>query len=386
MNHCTQGPQTLRTRAAAETYLDSWQNEGVDWDAWLDEVDRARAAFASLINAQPNEIAVTTSLSAAATAVASACRFDQPRRRIVLSEAEFPTVGHAWLAMERYGAELDWIPVENGVVDPAEYERRIDERTLAVVACHASFQNGAKQDVETISGWAHERGAFVFCDAYQTVGIHAIDVRKLGVDFLAAGNLKFLLGMPGIAFLYVRQDAVERFAPTATGWLGRQRPFDFDVRTLDYAPTASRFNTGTPPLACAYVARAGMEILQEVGTAPIQAWTDYLSERLLRGAIERGLEVDGPNDVHSKTPLTAIVCERGEVDAGKGAATSWTARPRRPSDLVEERLRERGVLASARGRVVRLTPHFYNTTEEVDRALDIVAEVVRGGDLEKLLS
>ncbi len=376
MNHCTQAPQTEATRAAAEDYLESWRRDGVDWDRWMDEVESARTEFARLIHASPDEVAVTTSLSAAASAVASALDFSGERCRVVASEAEFPTVGHVWLAQRRHGAKVDWIAVQGGVVDPVGYEALIDERTLVVSATHAFYQNGFKQDVAAIAEKAHAAGAFVFVDAYQTAGIHHLDVGELGVDLLATGTLKFLMGTPGIAFLYVRRELLEGLKPSLTGWLGRPRPFEFRVRELGYAATASRFDTGTPPILAAYVARAGLAMIREIGTRKIQAWTDHLSARLLAGAAERGLAVHGTRDVRQKTALTAIFC--GDEDTGPEdpGDSSWSARRRRPSDIVEERLREKGILASSRGPAIRLTPHFYTTPEEVDLALDAVAEVL----------
>lgn len=373
MNHCTQAPQTEATRAAAEEYLESWRRDGVDWDRWMDEVEQARSEFARLLHASPDEVAVTTSLSAAAAAVASALDFSGPRCRVVTSEAEFPTVGHVWLAQERHGARVDWIPLSGGGVDPDSYEEAIDERTLVVSATHAYYQNGFKQDVAAIAERAHAAGAHVFVDAYQTAGIHHLDVRELGVDFLATGTLKFLLGTPGIAFLYVRRELLESLEPSLTGWLGRPRPFEFRVRELGYAETARRFDTGTPPILAAYVARAGLSMIRELGTRRIEEWTGHLAQRLLAGAAERGLVVHGTRDPRRKTPLTAILCGDDEAGSGEEGGSSWSDRRRRRSDLVEERLREKGILASARGPAIRLTPHFYNTPEEIDLALDAVA-------------
>jgi selenocysteine lyase/cysteine desulfurase len=378
MNHCTQAPQTEATRAAAEAYLESWRRDGVDWDRWMEEVESARAQFAQLIHASPEEIAVTTSVSAAVSSVASALDFGGERCRVVTSEAEFPTVAHVWLAQRRHGAQVEW--VSGGYEGPVD-EDSVDERTLVVSATHASYQDGGKQDVAEIAKVAHRAGAYIFVDAYQTAGIHHLNVRELDIDFLAAGTLKFLMGTPGIAFLYVRRELIERLEPTSTGWLGRAQPFEFRARELDYAPSASRFDTGTPPVMAAYVARAGMRMIQDIGTEKIQNWTDQLSARLLAGAAERGLVTLGPHDVRQKTALTAIVCGHDELAnggalcGGDAAVSSWASRRRRFSEVVEERLRERGILASARGPAIRLTPHFYTTAEDVDQALDAVAEV-----------
>ena len=184
-----------------------------------------------------------------------------------MSEAEFPTVAHVWLAQERRGAQVAWAPVRDGMIDPAEYDTLIDERTAVVSACHGYYLNGFIQDAARIAARARDAGALSFVDAYQTLGAVPVDVRAIGVDFLASGNLKFLMGIPGIAFLYVRPEIVESLHPSVTGWFGRANPFAFDAKALDWAPTASRFDSGTPPVINAYVARAGMEIINAIGPA-----------------------------------------------------------------------------------------------------------------------
>ena len=357
MNNCSQAPQTDDTRAGAMRYLDSWNATGMDWDEWMAEVARAKAEFAKIIGASPTDIAVFSSVSEATSAVASALDVSGRRRTIVVSEAEFPTVAHVWLAQQRRAASVSWAPVHDGMIDPAEYESLVDDRTALVSSCHGYFMNGFVQDVARIAARARDAGALSFVDAYQTAGTMSIDVRALGVDFLASGNLKFLMGIPGIAFLYVRPEIVAKLEPTLTGWFGRSNPFAFDNKALDWAPTASRFDSGTPPLVNAYVARAGMAIINEVGPRKIRAWLEVLGRRLIDGGRARGLTLHGTDDMAHKTSTTAFVV--------------------RESHAVEEAMRARGVLPAARGSVIRLAPHFYNTIEDVDRALDLLTEVVR---------
>jgi selenocysteine lyase/cysteine desulfurase len=365
MNNCSQAPLTDATRRAADAYLESWGRHGMDWEAWIAEVELARRSFARLVNADPDEIAVTSSVSHAASALASALRFDGERRRVVASGAEFPTVGHVWLAQRERGAHVDWVPLSSaGAIDTARYEAHVDARTLVVSACHAYYVNGFTQDVGAIAELAHAHGALLFVDAYQTLGTQPIDVRALGIDALAGGTLKYLMGCAGIAFLYVRRELAESLRPTVTGWFGRADPFAFDAASLDWGPGARRFDGGTPPVINAYIARAGLEIIHQVGPHSIQAWTRVLSERLINRGTARGLTLHGVSDPAGKAPTTAF---------------------RVPGDSaeVERRLRARGVIGSARGSVVRLAPHFYSTLEDVDRSLDALAEVVgearRGG-------
>jgi selenocysteine lyase/cysteine desulfurase len=355
MNNCSQSPMTDATHAAAERYLDSWNRCGMDWDAWLEEVRLARAAFAALIKASPDEIAIFSSVSEATSAVASALDFAGARNGVVASEAEFPTVGHVWLAQESRGARISWVPVRDGAIDLGEYGRAIGSDTVIVSACHGYYLDGFTQDLAAIAKLAHERGALLYVDAYQTLGTVPVDVKALGVDFLASGTLKFLMGIPGIAFLYVRRELIESLHPTSTGWFGRANPFAFDAKTLDWASGASRFDSGTPPLVNAYVARAGIDIINRIGVAAIRSWLEVLGQRLLDGGRARGLLPLGPTDMTRKTATTAFLVE--------------------DSHAAEAAMRARGVIASARGPVIRLAPHFYSTIEDADAALDALAAV-----------
>lgn len=356
MNNCSQAPQTDATRAAAERYLDSWNRSGMDWDAWMAEVALAKNAFAKLIGATPSDVAVFGSVSAAASAVASALDLDGDRQRIVVSGMEFPGVAHVWLAQGRRGAQLCRVPVHNDEIDPGAYDSLINERTALVSACHGWYMNGFVQDVAHIAACARAAGALSFVDAYQTLGAVPVNVRDLGVDFLATGTLKFLMGVSGIAFLYVRPEIVESLRPTVTGWFGRVEPFAFS-QTLDWSPNASRFDAGTPAVINAYIARAGMEIIDDVNPASIRAWHEVLAQRMIDGGRARGLVLHGTDDVSHKTATTAFVVP--------------------DSHAIEAAMRARGVLPSARGQVIRLAPHFYTTLDDVDCALDTLADVIR---------
>jgi selenocysteine lyase/cysteine desulfurase len=359
MANCSQGPQTDATRAAAERYLESWNRTGMDWDAWLEEVRLAKGAFATLIGASPESIAIFSSVSEAASAVASALDFSGRKRRVVVSEMEFPTIGHVWLAQQQRGAQISWVAMRDGVIEPADYDAVLDDDTALVAASHGYYLNGFTQDLRSIVERAHAAGALVFVDAYQTVGAWPIDVAETGVDFLASGNLKYLMGVPGIAFLYVRPGLAETLQPSITGWFGRANPFAFDAKSLDWSAGATRFDTGTPPIPNAYIARAGMEVIASVGVGKIRAWHEVLARRLRDGGRERGLIQHGPDDPAHKTANSAFIVN--------------------DSHAIELQMRTRGVLPSARGPVIRLAPHFYNTTADVDTALDLLADLTRTG-------
>jgi selenocysteine lyase/cysteine desulfurase len=329
----------------------------MDWDTWMDEVRLAKASFASLIGATTKDIAVFSSVSEATSAVASALDFAGRKKGVVASEMEFPTTGHVWLAQERRGAEVSWVAMQDGMIDLAKYDEYITDDTALVTACSGYYVNGFTQNVGEIVKRAHSAGALVFTDAYQALGAMPVDVKESGVDFLASGNLKYLMGVPGIAFLYVRPDVCETLHPTTTGWFGRTAPYAFDVKRLDWSTGASRFDMGTPPIMNAYIARAGMEMVSGIGVDKIRAWHEVLSQRLRDGGRERGLKQHGTSDLTRKTANTAFI-----VHDAHG---------------IEQAMRARGILPSARGPVIRLAPHFYNTIDDVDAALDLLAELIR---------
>lgn len=365
MNHCSQAPQTRATREAAEAYLASWNTDGMDWDAWIAEVDAARASFARLVGAEVDEVAVFSSVSHATAAVASCLDLlsaESGRRTVALTEAEFPTVAHVWKAQEARGRPLRWIDVDaaEGRVREEAVEAALDEHVLLLSAVHGYYQTGALLDLDRVVAAARDAGALTYVDAYQSLGTRPLDVKRTGVDMLASGNLKFLMGVPGIAFLYVRKELAERMEPAVTGWFGRADPYAFDPLRdgpLDWAAGARRFDGGTPPVLPAYVARAGMDLVHDAGLEGVGAWTAHLAERLIEGGRERSLEVMGPSDSARRAPTVAF-----RVD---------------DSHAVEAGMRARGVLPSARGPAIRLAPHYHSTEADVDRALDVLAEVVR---------
>lgn len=329
------------------------------WDAWVEEVERARAAFAALIGAAPGEIAVGSSVSQLVSSLASALPQGQ-RRRVVTSAVEFPGVAHAWLALRGQGWQVDILRTdEEGLVSGQRFAAAVDGTTALVSVPHVCYEHGALTDLTPVVKAAHERGALVFVDAYQSLGTVPIDVKASGVDFLAAGTLKYLLGTAGIAFLYVNPALIQQLEPTVTGWFGRRQPFAFDPTRLDYADVAARFDLGTPPIINAYAARAGMELVLEAGVNDIRAQIERLSALAYDLAARLDLRVLGPRQVALKGATTAI-------DTGS---------PER-AHLIENELRQHGIIASARGRGIRLAPHGFTYEAELEQALHTVARLL----------
>ncbi len=361
--NCSQGPLAIPVHTAIETFLGEWAELGMHWDAWIAEVERARASFAALIGAQPTEIAIGGSVSQLVSSVASALLASPhvTRRRIVSSMAEFPGVAHAWLATRVHGWQVDLLQgSKEGVVNSNHFLAAIDETTALISLPHVCYANGMMLELEPIVAAAHAQGALVLVDAYQSVGTVPIDVKANGVDFLVAGTLKYLLGTAGIAFLYVNPGILEQLEPTVTGWFGRIDPFAFDPAHLDYAPNAARFDLGTPPIINAYAARAGMELVMTAGVERIRMQLERLSKLAYRLASQLDLRILGPQRLQDKGATTAI-------DAGS----------RENAHRLEEELRHRSVVVSARGNAIRLAPHGFTREDELEQAMYLVASSLK---------
>jgi selenocysteine lyase/cysteine desulfurase len=216
------------------------------------------------------------------------------------------------------------------------------------------YQNGFKQDLAAIAEIAHARGALFYVDAYQSLGTVPVDVKSMHVDMLSSGVLKYLLGLPGIAFLYIRRELANQLQPSSTGWFGQQNPFAMEVNRLDYATGARRFDTGTPPIIAAYAAEAGLALINEIGVQRIHQRIEHLVNFTLERANQLGLPVLGPRSVEQRGAAVAIAVPDGHH--------------------LEEQLKQRGMILSARGPAIRIAPHFFTLEEEISRALQAVRD------------
>jgi selenocysteine lyase/cysteine desulfurase len=346
VNTCSQGALSIDVEDAVRGYLESWHGDGSPWDMWVDQVNRLRERFAASIGAYPDEIAVMPSASAGINSVASALDFSGPRSHVVMGTFEFPTMAQVWLAQVRRGARVVWAEAYGDELPVEAYAASVDERTLIVPATHVCFRNGHKTDIAALVRLSHERGAYVFLDDYQRTGSGPIDVHALGVDFMVTGCLKYLLAAAGIAFLYVRRDLIERFEPTLTGWFGRVNPFAFRIDEIDWAATAVRFETGTPPVPNAYAALAALQLLDRIGYDAVARQVDRLVARYDAAVRRAGFIVKTPDDSRRRGPLVVVE----SLDAA----------------ALVSRLGARGIVASARGNGLRVSFHAYNDEADVD--------------------
>ncbi|HEX4680402.1 MAG TPA: aminotransferase class V-fold PLP-dependent enzyme [Gaiellaceae bacterium] len=352
INSCSQGALSDSVRAAYDEYLTGWDERGAPWDYWVERTEAARGAFARLVNGEPDDVAVTTSLSAGVSPLASAIDFGQ-RSKVVISDFEFPTIGQIWHAQELRGAQVVHVPADGSEIPLERFEEAIDEQTAVVSIAAVCYRNGSRLPVEEIARIAHERGALVVLDAYQAIGTYPLDVTELGVDVVAAGVLKYLLGSAGLGFMWTRPGLSEELLPTQTGWFADKNIFEMDISDYSPSPTARRFQSGTPPVPAIYAGIAGIELMEEIGVADTREHVTALNERLIAGVDELGGTVVTPRDPEKRG---ALVCIASTDAPGLVAA-----------------LEQDGIVTSERDSNLRVSAHAYNTVEDIDAVLGALA-------------
>jgi len=353
LNSCSQGALSDAVAAAYRGYLHDWDEKGSPWELWVAKEEAVRRAFAALIGAAPSEVAVTASVSAGASALVSGFPIEPSRTRLVVTDLEFPTIGQICHAQERRGLEVVEVRAEGATIPLERFAAAIDERTALVALTHVCYRNGTRNDVRAVVELAHAHGAPVLLDAYQAVGALDIDVAELGVDFLVAGALKYLLASAGLGFLYCRSSLVERIVPTVTGWFADEDIFAMDVHDYSPAPDARRFQAGTPPVPSIYAAVAGIGLLEEVGVPAVERHVGSLGGALIAGIEELGGTVVTPRRPEARGPMVAVA----SADAPRLVAA----------------LEDAGIVTSSRDGNLRVSFHGYNDHGDVARILEVLA-------------
>jgi kynureninase len=357
------GPVSRRSQAYLAEYLDAWATKGAPDHVWFEDIfPRMRAlkrSFAALAGCDADEVALTTNISIALSTIASCLDLAGDRRTVLLSELDFPTDGHVWLAWARKaGAEVRWLRSPDGLTIPLEeYDRAIDERTALVMVNRVLYRSSAIVDAAEVCRIARERGALSFVDDYHGLGILPLDLHDLGCDLYTAGVLKWMLGGPGLAFLYACRELLPSLEPTVTGWFGQREPFTFDVEHLAYHPTARRLEHGTPPAPVFFLAQGGIDIISEVGPAAIRERQGELTDHLIARADGLGLEVRTPRD-----------------RSRRGGVVNVKVGPE--AEKICHELLARDVCTDHRGDGLRISPHFFNTEADVDRCFEELRRIL----------
>lgn len=346
---CSQGAIAQPVSQAIEEYHNSLLSSGANWQQAMLKVEATREKFAELINAEPDEIAILTSVSDVLSAIATCLPYHPTKNRIVLTDMDFPTVGHVWYAQEKYGATLSLIRSLDGVLSLEQYEKEVTERTLLTCISHVSYYNGTTQNLKEIADIVHKKESLLFVDAYQSAGHIPIDVKEMNIDMLSTGTRKYMLGIPGVAFLYIKKVLAEQLKPRHTGWFGQENKTKFDIFNSTYASGARRFETGTPSFISIYAAYEALNLLLDVGINSIHSYLSELAEFTREFGLQSGLHINNPLAAEGTSGITSFYMDNAAE--------------------VEKRLREKNILVSARNDVIRTAPHFYNTKDEVEYAI-----------------
>ncbi|MGD8331384.1 MAG: aminotransferase class V-fold PLP-dependent enzyme [Acidobacteriota bacterium] len=351
-------------RAVSEallSYADDWANEGVrSWETrgWFTLPMEVGDDIAPLLGAPPGSVSTHVNVTLASGVIASCFDFSGERNKIVCSALNFPSIIYLYRQQERRGARLHLVDSADGVHVPLDAMLdAIDERTALVPISHVIFKSAFIQDVAAIVRRAHEVGALVALDTYQSTGSVPVEVVGWDVDFAVGGTLKWLCGGPGVSYLYVKPALAETLEPALTGWMSHTRPFAFDPGPIERNGGAWRFANGTPAVPALRACRPGLKIVNEIGVAAIRDNSLRQTQRLIDAADEHGWTVNTPRDDVSRGGTVSIMvpdCEQ-----------------------VSRALLARDILIDFRpGAGIRLSPHFYTTDEEIDRAVAAIAEIV----------
>jgi kynureninase len=341
-------------------YAELWSTEGIDaWDTWFPLIQQTGDAVGRLMNAQPGSMIMHTNVSTLQSILASCFDFSQKRNKVVYEAMNFTTVHYLWWQQQRLGARVQLVESPDGIHLPTELVLdAIDDDTLVVPISHVLFQSNYVQDAKAIAEKAHKHGALVILDTYQSLGIVPFDVQDLDVDFVVGGSVKWLCGGPGAAYLYVRPDLTTKFQPRQTGWLSHAAPFKFSL-DMEYAENTLRYLGGSPGVSSLYAAAEGYRIIGEVGVEAIRAKSLRQTRLLMDLALEAGLTIKNPTD-----------------DAVRGGTVCMDFPG---SAEVSKELLRRGFQMDHRPQCgLRVSPHFYNSDEELVAFVNEVKAIREG--------
>jgi kynureninase len=341
-------------------FTGEWGRRGVRaWHEGWWEIGRTTGdLLAPLLGVAPGTISMHQNVTVAQGIIASCHTYEGRRRKIVMSELEFPSNMYLFEGFRRYGARIEYVPSPDGVRAPAEAMLdAIDDETALVVASLVLFKSAFIQDAAAIIDKAHRVGARVVLDVYQATGAIPLDIAALGADFAVGGSVKWLCGGPGAGYLYVNPDLAPHLEPGMTGWAAHARPFAFAAGANEYADgVAERFQSGTPNVPALYSARAGYRIINEVGVAAIREKSLRLTRRIIDHARECGLRVNTPVDDRERGGTVILDVPDGQ-------------------QVADELIRREVIVDYRPGAGIRIAPHFYNTAEEIDHAMAVLDNI-----------
>jgi kynureninase len=341
-------------------YCDTWATRGVRaWEEqWWMMAREVGDEIGAIMNAPSGSVSLQLNVTGCQAVVASCFDFSGKRNKVVYSDMNFPSVMYFWEGQRSRGARVHMVKTDDGVHVPTErMVDAIDEETLLVPISHVVFRSSYIQDVKAIVEKAHRVGALVVLDAFQSLGNVPLDVQALNVDFAVGGVLKWLCGGPGTSYLYVRPDLGKKLEPKLTGWFAHEHPFAFEIGPTRYCEPPFRFMQGTTNVPGFHTAMPGLKIIREAGVDNIRAKSKMVTARLIELSDQHGWKVNAPRDPEQRGGTVAIDMPNAK-------------------EVCAELLR-RDVLVDFRPKAgVRFSPHFYNTMEEIEKAIQTVEEIL----------
>jgi kynureninase len=353
------GAMPRKTADYLQEFADTWSTRGVRaWQEGWWEVGRETGnLLAPILGVATNTISMHQNVTVAQGIIGSCFTYQGPRRKIVMSELEFPSNHYLFEGFRRYGAEIVYVPSADPVrLDLDRFLDAIDERTVLVPLSLVLFKSAYITDARAVIEKAHRVGAHVIVDAYQGAGTVPMDLAGWQADFAVGGSVKWLCGGPGVGYLYVRPDLAATLEPALIGWAAHESPFEFATGAVRYADPPERFQSGTPNVPSLYSARAGYEIVAAIGVPAIRDRSLRLTRRIIDAALAAGYRLNTPTSDHERGGSVIL-------DVPGGAA-------------VADELIRRGVIIDYRpGAGIRMAPHFYNTEGEIDHAMATLSDI-----------
>jgi len=358
------GAMPRKTADYLQQVADQWSSRGVRawYEGWWEIGRETGNILAPILGVDTNSLSMHQNVTVAQGIVGSCFTYAGPRRKIVMTELEFPSNHYLYEGFRRYGAEIVYVPAPDAIrLDLDRFLDAIDERTALVPISLVLFKSAFITDIKAIVEKAHRVGALVVVDAYQAAGTVPMDLAGWNADFAVGGSVKWLCGGPGAAYLYVRPDLADTLKPAFVGWAAHESPFAFATHEIRYHDAPERFQSGTPNVPSLFSARAGYEIVASIGVAAIRKRSLDLTRRLIDSALAAGFRLNTPTD-----------------DRERGVSVVIDVGPR--GEAVADELIRRGVIIDYRpGAGIRMAPHFYNTEDEIDRAIVTLTELAGAG-------
>ncbi len=354
------GAMPRRARDRMQEYADMWSTRGIrSWEeGWWMMATTVGDMIGKIIGAGEGEVVMHPNVSVCQSIIASCFDFKGKRNKIVSESLNFPSNLYIYHSLERDGAEFVTVPSDDGMTVPLDRMlAAIDEQTLLVSVSHVIFRSSFIQDLKAITARAHEVGALVVADVYQSTGTVPLNVREIGLDFATGGSVKWLCGGPGAGYLYVRRDLWPQLEPRLTGWLAHEDPFSFEMGPNKYADNIYRFLNGTPNVPGMYAAMSGYEIVSQIGVEAIREKSIRQTSRVIEIAEAEGFKVNCPKNAAQRGGTVVIDVPHGQ-------------------QVTTELLRRNFLCDFRPGAGIRVAPHFYSKDEELELTVREIRKIL----------